>query len=76
MHRDCGVFNVANRATLVCFVEVDKTVMKEETVVYLHKTNEVKDNLNMDMAIIGDLLLEVKVVKPWRRGNSIHFVKR
>ena len=28
MHRDCGVFNVAHRATLVSFVEVDKTVIK------------------------------------------------
>ena len=48
MHRGCGMFNVANRATLVTFVEVDKTVIKEETVVHLHKTNEVNDNLNMD----------------------------
>ena len=29
----------------------------------------------MDMATIGDLLLEVKVVKTWRRGSSIHFVE-
>ena len=65
---------MANRAILVNFVEVDKTVIKEETVVHLHKTNEVKDNLNMGMAILGDLLLGVKVVKTWRKGSSIHFV--
>ena len=41
------MFNVANRAILVNFVEVDKTMIKEETVVHLHKTNEVKDNFNM-----------------------------
>ena len=74
MHRDCGVFNVANRAILVSFVEVDKTVIKEEMVVHLYKTNESKDNLNMDKATIEDLLLEVKVVKTWRRRSSIHFV--
>ena len=75
MHRGCGVFNVANWATLVSFVEIDKIVIKEDTVVHPHKTNEVKDNLNMDMATIGDLLLEVKVVKTWRRENSIRMVE-
>ena len=68
------MFNVANRATLVNFVKVDKTVIKEGTVVHLHKTNEVKDNLNMDKATIGDLLLEVNVVKTRTRGNSIQIV--
>ena len=75
MHRGCGVFNVANRATLVNFVGVDKTVIKEEMVVHFYKTNEVKANLNMDMTTIEDLFLEVKVVKTWRRENSIHIVK-
>ena len=75
MHRGCGVFNVANRATLVSFVEANKTVIKEETVVHINKNKEVKDNLNMDKVTIGDLLLEVKVVKTWRRGSSIHFVE-
>ena len=75
MHWGCSVFNVANRATLVNFVEVDKTLIKEETVVHLHKTKGVKDNLNMDKVTIGDLCLEVKVVKTWRRRNSIHFVE-
>ena len=68
------MFNVANRAIFINFVEVDKTVIKEKTVVHLHKTNEVKDNLNMGMTIIGGLLLGVKVVKTWRRRSSIHFV--
>ena len=72
---DCRVFNVANRATLVSFVEVDNTEIKEETVVRLHKTKEVKENLNMDKVTIGDLLLEVKVVETWRRGSSIYFRK-
>ena len=39
MHPDCGMFNVANRATLVSFVGVNKTVIKEKTVVHLHKTS-------------------------------------
>ena len=69
------MFNVANRTTLINFVEVDKTVIKEETVVHLHKTNEVKDYLNMDMITIGDLFLEVKVVKTWRKWSFIHFVE-
>ena len=69
------MFNVANRATLISFVGVDKTVIKEETVVHLYKTKEVKDNLNMDKVTIGDLCLEVKVVKTWRRRSSIHFVE-
>ena len=73
MHRDSGMFNVANRAILVSFVGVDKTVTKEETVVHLHKTKRVKDNLIMDKIIIGDLLLDVKVVKIWRKESSINF---
>jgi hypothetical protein len=32
-----------NRAILVSFVGVDKTVIKEETVIHLHKTKNVKD---------------------------------
>ena len=71
---ESGKHALANRATLVSFVEVDKTVIKEETMVHLHKTNEVKNNLNMDMTIIGDLLLEVKIVKTWRRRGCIYFV--
>ena len=39
------------------------------------KTNEVKDNLNIGMATIEDLLLEVKVVKTWIRGSSIRIVE-
>ena len=74
MHRDCGVFNVVNRATLDSFVEMDKTVIKEETVVHLHKTKEAKDNLSMDRVTIEDLHLEVKVVKTWREGSSTRFV--
>jgi hypothetical protein len=35
MDRDCGVFNVVKRATLVSFVGVDKTGIKEEPVVYI-----------------------------------------
>ena len=72
---DYGVSNVANRATRVNFVEVDKTVINEETVVHLHKTNEVKDNLNMDKTTIGGLLLEIKVVKMWRKWSSTHIVE-
>ena len=68
------MFNVANRAIFINFIEMDKTVIKEETVVHLHKTNKVKDNLNMGMATIKDLLLGVKVVKTWRKGSSIHFM--
>ena len=60
-------------AILVSFVGVDKTVTKEETVVHLHKTKRVKDNLIMDKIIIGDLLLDVKVVKIWRKESSIIF---
>ena len=75
MHRDFGVFNVTNRATHVKFVGVDKTVTKEEMVVHLYKTKGVKDNFNMDMVTIGDLLLEVKVVKMWRGKSSICFVE-
>ena len=43
--------------------------------VHINKTKEVKDNLNMDKVTIGDLLLEVKVVKTGRRRSSIHFVE-
>ena len=66
---------MANRAILISFVEVDKTVIKGKTVVHINKTKEVKDNLNMDKLTIRDLLLEFKVVKTWRRGSSIHFVE-
>ena len=62
---------MANRATFVSFVKMDKTVIKEEMVVHLHKTNEVKNNHNMDKATIGDIILGVKVVKTW---SSIRFV--
>ena len=54
MHRDCGVFNVTNWAQLVSFVEVDKTMIKK-MVVHLHKTKEIKDNLNMGKVTIGNL---------------------
>ena len=57
------------------FVKVDKTVIKGETVVHLHKTKEVKDNLNMDKVTIRDHLLEVKMVKTWKKGSSIHFAE-
>ena len=50
-------------------------MIKEETVVHLHKTKEVNDNLNMVKETIGDLLLEVKVLKTWRRKSSIRFVE-
>ena len=69
------MFNVANRATFVSFVEVDKTVIKGETEVHINKTKEIKENLNMDKVTIWNLLLEVKVVKTWRRVSSIHFVE-
>ena len=75
MHRDCGVFNVANRVTLISFVGVDKTMIKEETVVHLHNTKGIKDKFNMDKVTIGDLLLKVKVVKMWKLRYSIYFVK-
>lgn len=55
--------NVANRATLVNFVEVDKTVTKEETVTHLNKINEVKRHLTMEMEAIEDHNLEGKVAK-------------
>ena len=29
----------------------------------------------MDKVTMGDLFLEVKVVKTWRRKSSIHFIK-
>jgi hypothetical protein len=66
---------VVNRATLVNFVEVDKTVINEETVVHLHKINESKHNLNMVKETIRVLLLGVKLVKIMRRRSSIHFVE-
>ena len=69
------MFNVANRATLVSFVEIDKTVINGEMVVHLHITNEIKDNLKMDMETIEDPLLEVKVVKTWIKGSSIRIVE-
>ena len=50
-------------------------MIKEETVVHLHKTKEVNDNLNMVKETIGDLLLEVQVLKTWRRKSSIRFVE-
>ena len=75
MDPDFGVFNMANRASLVSFVGVDKTVIKEEMVVHLHKTKGVKDNLNTVRVTIGDLHLEVNVVKTWRRRSFIHFVE-
>ena len=40
MHRNCGVFNVANRVTLVSFVRIDKTVTKEETMT--RRTSKIK----------------------------------
>lgn len=55
--------NVANRATRVNFVEVDKTVTKEETVTHLNKINEVKRHLTMEMEAIEDHNLEGKVAK-------------
>ena len=69
------MFNVANWAILVYFIKVDKTVIKEEMVVHLNKTNEVKDNLNMGMTTIEDFLLKVKVVKTWIRGSFIRIVE-
>jgi hypothetical protein len=57
------VSNVVNRATLVNFVEVDKTVTKEETVIHLNKINEVKRHLTMEIETIGDHNLEGKVAK-------------
>jgi len=69
------VFNVVNQATLVSFVEMDKTVTKEETVVHLHKTRGAKDHLSTDRVTIEDLHLEVKVVKMWREGSSTRFVE-
>jgi hypothetical protein len=60
---DYGVSNVANRATLVNFVEVDKTVTKGETVIHLNKINEVKRHLTMEMEAIEDHNLEGKVAK-------------
>jgi hypothetical protein len=70
-----GVSNAANRATLVNFVEVGKTVINEETVVHLHKINEAKHNINMVKETIGVLLLRVKVVKTMRKRSSIHFAE-
>ena len=75
MHWDCGMFNVVDRVTLVKFVGIDKTVTKEKTVVYLHKTKGVKDKFSMDMVTIRDLLLDVKVFKMWRGRSSICFVE-
>jgi hypothetical protein len=63
MPPDYGVSNVANQATLANFVEVDKTVTKEETVIHLNKINEVKRHLTMKMRTIEDHNLEGKVVK-------------
>lgn len=59
-------------ATLVSFVEVDKTVIKEEIMVHLHKTKRVNNNLKIDRVTIRDFLLKVKM---WRGKNSICFVE-
>ena len=75
MHRVCDVFNVANRATLVNFVEVVKTMINKEIVVHLHKINEAKHNLTIVKATTGVLLIEIKVVKKMRKKNSIRFVE-
>ena len=75
MHRVCDVFNMANRATLVNFVEVDKTMINEEIVVHLHKINEAKHNLTIVKARTGVLLIGIKVVKKMRKKNSIRFVE-
>ena len=69
------MFNVANQATFVNFVEVNKIVIKEETVVHLYEINEAKYNLTMVKATIGVLLLGVKIIKTMRKINSIRFVE-
>ena len=74
MIRDCGTFSVANLAIFVRFVGVDKTRIKEWTVVHLKKSREVKGRFSMDRVTIGDLLLEDKLVRMWRGRSSILFV--
>ena len=39
------------------------------------QTKGVKDKFSMDKVIIKDLLLEVRVVKTWRKRSSIRFVE-
>lgn len=68
------MFNVANRATLVNFVELSKTVIKNEMVVHIHMIKNVMDNLNMVNKTIENLLLEVKVVKTTTKKKFICFV--
>ena len=68
------MFNVANRATLVNIVELDKTVINGETMVHLYKINEVKHSLTMVKGTIGVTLLEVKVVKTMKRKSFTKLV--
>lgn len=75
MLRGCGVYNVANLDIPDSFVELDRTVIKGTTVAHLHKIREAKVRINMVRAIIGDLLLEDKVVKMWREGSFTLFVE-
>ena len=66
------MFNVANRTTLVNFLEMD---INGETMVHHHKINEAKHNLTMVKGTIEVILQGVKVVKTMRRKSFIWFVR-